>query len=168
MWKNHLLLHSPYHLSKSLPSTYVLGGKLGIVADKKNWNLHRIFLLMETNAYKLLESSNPFKYQILNSFYRGITIYWMQAFAWSEVNFSYPGGHDLNARAKLRAETFLWLVAEEEIKEMWSIWPGKLQTSFSWTALGDHMARNFRQLPVAENSSCSKASRKRRISVLPL
>ena len=42
----------------------------------------------------------------------------MQAFAWSEVNFSYPGGRDLNTRAKLRAETFLWLVAEEEIKEM--------------------------------------------------
>lgn len=34
---------------QSLYQTYVLGGKLGIVADKTT-EIHQVFLLMETNA----------------------------------------------------------------------------------------------------------------------
>lgn len=52
-------------------------------------------------------------------------------------------------KSRLKAETFLWLVAKDEIRERCFVWPTEMQTSILWPVHRDHMARNCRQLLIA-------------------
>lgn len=69
-------------------------------------------------------------------------------------------------KSQLKAETFLWLVAKDEIGERCFVWLTDMQTFILWTVHGDHMARNCRQLLIAESSCRPHASRKTRTMVL--